>query len=139
MRVTPWRQESIQDRWAEISPLIRKSLGHAHGEMSLADLYQYMIDGTYITLVADEGGELAAVFCLRVVKKPRMRILLIEQAGGERMAEWLPAMWNYCHDLKRKIQCDRLELVGRPGWARALRKHFPGHIREKAVSVIIEE
>lgn len=138
MRVTHWPPNQIEQRWGDLAPLFQLAVDESHEELNLLDVYNLALTGFYHVAIADDGEAPVAVICYRVAIKPRLRILLMELAGGTRLEEWMEPNEQYAFKLLRGLQCDRLELVGRPGWARALRRKYPDRVREKSVTLILE-
>lgn len=138
IRVTHWSPIVAERRWEALSPFFSRMLETVNGEINMLDLYELVVSGWYHVAVVDEGGTILAVALVRAIHKPRMKILSADLVAGDRMVDWAQPILDYLFELKSEMRCDRLELVGRPGWARVARKLIPHGVREKSTTLILE-
>jgi len=59
-----------------------------------------------------------------IVEYPKTRVMQIIFAQGSELDEHLASIWDVFHHYADLKDCSRIELFGRPGWFRKLRK-FP--------------
>lgn len=69
------------------------------------------------------GSDLVIV--TQVVNGARCRSLQIIWANGTGLDQLLPTIWEVLNCYAQMVECQRIELFGRPGWERKLRK-LPG-------------
>ena len=104
-------------------PITEKLLENAvkrNETLDIGDVYNLTKSGACKLLVAvGEKGVFAAFVIERVkgIKKSFLRILL---AGGEPMEKWRTPFKEYMDDLTKSENLDFYELIGRPGWKKAL-------------------
>lgn len=138
MRIEHWPPDIIEQRWPEISGYVAAAMEYAHGEFLLLDMYELLLAGFYQLDVVLDGDRVVAACGRKFRPKFRIKLLSVELCGGENMAAWMPAYMEYLLDLARQNGAKRLECTGRPGWARALSKLFPGFVKTKTVTLIAE-
>jgi hypothetical protein len=90
-----------------------------HGEISLGDLYRFLVEGRMTLWVVISKQKVVASGITEVVKYPQLKALRIVTLAGEKMSQWFPEFDKVITEEARNIGATRIEASGRRGWARA--------------------
>lgn len=112
----------------EVLPLVRSYLemgiAEAHGRTDIdhviADLLAEKAS-LWIIYGLDKGLDAAVV--TRVSNYPLKRMLLLELTGGQHMERWFERAVEVFRNFAIDSKLDGVEIYGRRGWSRALRRH----------------
>jgi len=115
--------ERIDDAWSDIAPFIQMGLDRANGENSLDDVYQMIADRRVVPVVMTYEGNILSVVTLEIVQKPRKKIMTLMTAGGTELDSWLDEFMDVALELAIEQDCDALYVIGRPGWAKILKRY----------------
>lgn len=100
---------------------IQEALSFSGGEQTLSDVLGNLATGrSFLVVVYDEDIACAAVVA-SVMTYARRKALRLVLGGGEDLKAWQVPLLAHLEELCRKLDADRIELIGRPGWARALK------------------
>jgi len=92
------------------------------GELHHWDVLTRAQTGQMLVLVATtEDGVVVGAAGAEVNDYPRARVLSVVLLGGTQIHTWLEPLVKTLDDGCRKLGVQRIEMVGRPGWARALK------------------
>jgi hypothetical protein len=108
--------------WDAAGEYLQPALDHGDNLYDLEDLHTKCLSGDMQLWVAYDKGLLAAVVT-QITVYPNARVLELQFCGGTRMNEWLSSMMSTLEAFAREQQCDRVYVVGRKGWMRALREY----------------
>lgn len=109
--------------WPVVAPLLAPAIAVAGGRMSMRTVLEWLDDGRYVLWVAHAEDRLVkAAFVTREAQYPLKRMLTIDGAGGTDMQEWLETAAQAFRSHSRAAGLDGVELYGRHGWARALKR-----------------
>ena len=116
-------QEQVRTAWPTIAPLLAKALPYAAGRTNLRAVFTAALEERQWLWVAFEDDErtISAAFVTHLAQYPGCAALVIDLAGGSRMRGWLRIASATFRNCARDMGADRVELYGRPGWARVLK------------------
>ena len=106
--------------WPITSKLLERAVDRNY-TLEIDDAYNLAKDGICKLLIAANERGIFAAFLIERVKGIRRSFLRILLAGGEPMEEWQGPFKEYMDNLTKSENLDFYELIGRPGWKRALK------------------
>lgn len=122
--VTPILPADVRAMWMTVVPLLAPAIAVANGRTTMRSTYARLMNGHYLLWVAHEDDMVVrAAFLSRETQYPDKRVLTIEAAGGSEMDGWLAESVRVFRAHSREAGLSGVEMFGRQGWARALRKH----------------
>ena len=99
--------------------------GLAYSDVGLAaeDVIARLAGGEYRALLVRIEAHPAALVVLEIAHagNPSKKTLSVIAAGGERMHSWLGDVQRAMREIAAVQNCERVVVIGRPGWERALR------------------
>jgi hypothetical protein len=104
--------------WPKVRGYIARAVEHSGGRFTPEDVLESVVDGTYQLWIAFEGQDVVGVTATFFTEYPRCKVLTVTFTGGERLREWSHLMLNTLRAWGKDHGCDRIESVGRPGWAK---------------------
>lgn len=110
------RLRDTLERMRAMEPNIQQALDHAAGSHTIDSVTDMVLDGRAVFW--DLGD---SFMITEVTDFPAQRHFHIFLAGGQ--LETLVNMHADVIKLAKALQCDKLTISGRPGWARALKSH----------------
>jgi len=117
--------EVLPKVWAEAAPLIAKAVRPTETfSTSILDIYDWCLKGKYSLWIAadEETKEVKAAWVTTIFVHPGYRALSVQYVGGDGMEDWIGKM----HDILKKFAadcgCSAIEVCGREGWARSLKR-----------------
>ena len=121
--LSPVRSEDVKEIWRSIIPLLSPALAYSGGRIDAHSVLDWLLDGRYRLWVAHQDDmKIIAAFVTREAQYPRKRMLTIDICGGNEMNGWLEAADQTFRAHSRELGLDGIELFGREGWTRALRR-----------------
>lgn len=110
--------------WDKISPWVQTVVDLSHGRTNMAETLNSLIRGdTLLWLSYDEETlEPLGYWICRIVQYTDVKMLSVDQLGGEDYARWEDIMHDSLILYAKENQCAGMELVGRAGWIRQLKK-----------------
>ena len=126
LRVAP---ELVDLVWRDTEPLLAKAVA-LNGCLDTDDVREFIRAGAMDLLVVEdaETREIVAALTTEIQQYPKKKALRIVLAGGERLSEWMDSMHALIEDGARRAGCEVLEIIGRGGWVRALKKLGYGEV-----------
>ena len=112
--------EDIDMVWGEVSPLIKKALLHAEGELIPEDIKKHLDTSDLRLWVALENKDVLAAMVTEIIQYPRKKIVRVITLAGKDMNMWyefLPMVEGYAI----RNGCSSLEAWSRKGMARKLK------------------
>jgi len=112
--------EDVDMVWGEVSPLIRKALLHAEGELIPEDIKKHLDTSDLRLWVALENKDVLAAMVTEIIQYPRKKIVRVITLAGKDMNMWyefLPMVEGYAI----RNGCSSLEAWSRKGMARKLK------------------
>lgn len=122
-KLTAIQPEDVGYFWPLTAGLLRPAIGMSGGRLSEESVVEWLCDGRYLLWVAHERDlEIKAAFVTREANYPCKRMLTIDLCGGTDLEGWLEEADRVFRSHSRAVGLDGVELAGRAGWIRALRK-----------------
>lgn len=116
--------EALDDIWATAAPLLEKALPYTEGRLDLAAVREQLEQRRYLLWVAyPEDKTVRAAFVTRVASYPRRALLSVDLCGGGGLAHWGAKATEVFRAFAMASGLDGVELYGRAGWQRALRRY----------------
>jgi hypothetical protein len=130
--------------WPDIAPLIEPAIRMSDGRHTAATTLQAVQACEMQAFVALRDAEPIMACITRIALYPAQRWLQIPFCGGLDMRAWLPALVDAIDDLAFSEGCIGVEIFGRDGWARVLRRYGyepapHGHLLVKRVGFLEAE
>lgn len=128
MKVVLLEPGTVEMAWKDLAPLIQMGVDESMGEMRLVDIKTSLLAGTSMVLCAMENKHLYAVAVVNCTTFPSgKKVFGITCLGGEEMSDWVDAMDEAIVNMAKAQECGEVRIVGRPGWAKALKGLGWGH------------
>ena len=123
MRVSLIHPDYVSNCWEEVSPLLEKSIGTAHGRYTMDDILREIVNFEQHLWVVFDDGRILAALTTRFVEYPGKRMLAGQFLGGERIMQWRDEMLTTLERWAKDSKCEGLEMTGRNGFERVLAPH----------------
>jgi len=109
--------------WPVVAPLLAPAVKQSGGRVTMRTLYEGLTEHRYLLWVAYDQNEVThAAFVTRHAQYPARKMLTVDCAGGTEMDGWLEAAQAAFRSYARDMGLSGVEMHGRPGWTRALKK-----------------
>ena len=92
-------------------------------ELDEEALHAKLATGAMVCIVAVEDDHVVGAAGAETVHHPTGCVLHVTLLGGSRLDDWLPELVETLDHGCRRIGAHRTEVVGRPGWAKALKPY----------------
>lgn len=110
--------EHVQTCWPQIEKYIEAAAEYTYGRYTADDIKTCLTDYDYQLWVAFDNDGMKGAVVTNIVTYPRKKFLCMQFCGGKDLKEWKAPMLSLLQKFARDIQCDGIESVGRPGWAK---------------------
>lgn len=113
----------VTDLWPAVEPFARAAL-QVHPFLEAQDLLAILLRGGAHLFVCEQDGRVIGFGALEVIQYPRRRVANVLAAGGEvgLLSATRDSFLDITRQWAREQGADALEVTGRPGWARVLRR-----------------
>lgn len=123
MKVVEIPRDGIKPLWPVIAPMLAPAIELSMGRLTLKTVLDWLLDGRYLLWVAHTEDRLPlAAFITREARYPGKSMLTIDLCGGNNLEGWLDEADRVFRAHSRQSGLSGVELYGRPGWVRALRR-----------------
>jgi len=123
MNITIIPKHYLDDCWDRVAPLIQKSIDFAGGRYDLEYVKRELErDMFQLWIMFDGEDDIKAAVISQVVTYPMKKVLVGTFVGGEDVLNNCDLILEAAQSFGRQVGCDTLEIWGRPGWKRALKK-----------------
>lgn len=109
--------------WGDISRLIAPAVDMAGGRHTLSTTLDRLQSGHMQALVGLEDARPIMACVTQVALYPAQKWLQVPFCGGTRMKDWLEPLVEALDGLAYDNRCFGIEISGRGGWRRVLRKY----------------
>lgn len=123
LTLLPVSKNTVDVVWPAASAELAKAVPTAAGKFLISDIYDGIMNDTYVLWVVLDEAEVVAAITTRIVQYPQRRTLAIDWIGGRRMTEWLPTLVRAMKEHAHKNKCTALEGYGRRAWGRWLARY----------------
>lgn len=109
----------------DLRPWLENGLTYGDVGLTAEDVIARLAGGEYRALVVSIERKPAALVVLEIAHSgnPTKKTLSVIAAGGERMHAWLGDVQRALRSIAAVQKCERVIVLGRPGWERALRRY----------------
>jgi hypothetical protein len=123
MKVHEVPLELLSDFWPLAAPHLARAVKH-NPHIDLADAFTNAASGFSQLIIVLEGGECAAAAVMERVRYPKHVVGNIMLLGGNAgtMGARLDALVDHLFRWAKARGCDRIALLGRPGFERLVRR-----------------
>lgn len=117
----PW---PISDEiWERSGQLVNKALIRTEGEYNLEDIRDHLESKDMQLWDIEVNGELKASVVTQILVFPQKKKLRGVALGGKDHKEWFDELTTFFSRFAKAFGCTSLELVGRPGWTKSLKRY----------------
>ena len=121
--VSPVQTGDVRRVWASVAPMLVPAIQYSGGRIDARSVVEWLMDGRYVLWVVHmETEPPVAALVTRVARYPRKSLLAVDLCGGIGLNGWAAEADRVFRDYSRHLGLDGIELYGRQGWTRALRR-----------------
>lgn len=115
--------DELDKYWELAAPLIDKALKRNDYRYKLGNIEAAIKNGAMFLWVAEDTETLSrAAAVTNIIHYPDRSALVILYCGGENHRDWVDCL-KYIIDYAKGSGCSEIEIYGRKGWVRALKKY----------------
>ncbi len=103
--------------WPIVEPWLKRACDYSIDGTTIQDL-KLWIENEEAQLWLAIDGKIQAAIVTRIVCYPRYKAFCVVSAGGSHLKEWIAEAEDVLTAFGRFCNCDRIEIHGRPAWAR---------------------
>ena len=120
-----WTQEHFKDMPASTLDHIKSALRFGYGERRLQHVMNELVQGTKQIWLATEDDKFIATVVTHIIDYPLKRTCEVCYLGGEPGAGVIEALGkiSYIEEWALENNCDDIQVFGRRGWLKALKKY----------------
>jgi hypothetical protein len=119
VKITGVATEDLDTVFPDAAPLLEKALSNT---LSLQDTKQALLRGEMQLWIAYEDKIITA-FITEIVDYPQRKVVRIILCGGDKLDSWVKDFLNLVEAWGKGCGAKSMEIVGRRGWVRALKKY----------------
>lgn len=112
--------------WPLVAPLLAPAVDRSGGRIDLMTTFDWLEEARLLLWTAstdyDGTRRIRAAFTTRIAHYPLKSMVVIECCGGSDMHLWVSTANEVFRGYAQKAGCAGVEIYGRAGWSRALRK-----------------
>ncbi len=121
--VSPGQTGDVRRVWASVAPMLVPAIQYSGGRIDARSVIEWLMDGRYILwVVHTENSPPKAALVTRVARYPRRAMLAVDLCGGSGLEDWAAEADRVLRTFSRQSGLDGVELYGRQGWTRVLRR-----------------
>lgn len=121
--VSPVQTGDVRRVWASVTPMLVPAIQYSGGRIDARSVIEWLMDGRYILWVVHTENSLPkAALVTRIARYPRRAMLAVDLCGGSGLEDWAAEADRVLRTFSRQSGLDGVELYGRQGWTRALRR-----------------
>jgi hypothetical protein len=106
--------------WDRVAHFIQAALDRTEGELDLSDIQTAILDRDMQLWVLLDGKELIGAVVTQIIPYPKKKACRIVAMGGD-VSGYFDDIDELLSTWAGELGCDRMEIVGRKGWTRAIR------------------
>jgi hypothetical protein len=106
--------------WTPVKHFIQAALDRTEGEMSIDDVYNALIERDMQLWILLDGLHVIGALVTQLLEFPNVKSCRYVAMGGDVHGDF-EEITSMIEQWAATQGCQRMEIVGRPGWARALR------------------
>ena len=110
--------------WDEVEHLLALAIEYSSDELNLDILRERLLDERMLLVLVNIGEEIVAAITVEIKDfDTGKRAMFLTTVGGEKMEIWMEEFSELADELASDKGCDDIYIIGRPGWAKALKKY----------------
>jgi hypothetical protein len=110
--------------WDEIEPLLELAIEFSSNELDLDILRERLMEERMLLVLVNIGEEIVAAITVEIKDfDTGKRAMFLTTVGGKKMEIWMDEFSDLADELASDKGCEDIYIIGRPGWAKALKKH----------------
>lgn len=111
-------REYLDNCWKKVEGFVEKASEYTYGRYEPSDIYALVADYDNQLWAAFDGQAFKGVVVTNISTYPRKKMLCMQFCGGEDLSEWKDPMLGLLKKFAKDMNCDGIEAVARPGWAK---------------------
>ena len=125
MKVVRLAPQEVLEHWPVIEPALKKALRHSVGESTTFDLFQWLMNPEYaqcwVVLRDNIPVNVSVTKVNKYAQHTSLHLITTTSLNGESWDDYKLAH-HTIEDYARSIGAIRVEMYGRPGWKKHLKK-----------------
>ena len=114
--------DELVARERELGSMIMEALDKGQGERNFNDYASLLVAGEAQVWVVEENEKAIAVCMTKFIHYPNYKSLHVVALTGDGWSEWGPSAHETLEVFAQETGCKKIEIWGRKGWERALKK-----------------
>ena len=86
------------------------------------DVHKFLNESTLQAAIIEREGEIVGTVVTEVFDYPRKRAIRLTLGAGSHLHEWGPVLNDVLQERAKEVGAELIEVHGRPGWVRYLKK-----------------
>ena len=115
--------ECVDVFWDKVKYWIERATIQSNGRHNLDTTYSLLKSGTMKMFLIIVKKAICAVYVVQKVYYPAKTVLCILFCGGSKVIKNIKQIENFFIPYAKKQECSGLEIIGRKGWGRAIKKN----------------
>jgi hypothetical protein len=115
--------ECIDVFWDKVKNWVELAVIQSNGRHTMQTTYELLKKGNMEMFLIVVNKAICAVYVVQKLFYPAKQILVILFCGGSKVIENIGKIENFFIDYAKKKECQGLEIIGRKGWGRAIKKN----------------
>jgi len=120
--ITYIQPNQLDTVWDSVKVHIENALKHCN-ELHLQDVKQSLESQKMGLVVITSEDKVVTSVVVEYVDYPQITALRVVALGGDKMEDWIPALDQFLTMWGQEMSADRIEIMGRRGWVKALAPH----------------
>jgi hypothetical protein len=108
--------------WSQVGPILNLAIAESNGRYVDQDVLKLCAEGRQQLWVMFEDDVIHAAATTAIIDYPQRRALCGVFLAGDRMKEWNEPFVDMLERFAKDMGCDLVEMSGRKGWARFMKK-----------------
>ena len=118
IKVSMVPREHVTNIWDAVTPHLKKAADYTYGRYEVEDILDCLTDYDYTLWIAFDDKEIKGAVVTMVSSYPRKKYLDMVFTGGVELEKWKKPMLELLQKWAFDTECDGIESIGRPGWAK---------------------
>ena len=115
--------ECVDVFWDKVKNWVYKVVVQSNGRHTLDSTYKLLKQGTMTMFLITNKKKLCAVYVVQKVYYPAKIVLGILFCGGSKVIKEVKKIENFFLNYAKEQKCDGLEIIGRKGWDKVIKKN----------------
>ena len=115
--------ECVDVFWDKVKNWVYKVVVQSNGRHTLDSTYKLLKQGTMTMFLITDKKKLCAVYVVQKVYYPAKIVLGILFCGGSKVIKEVKKIEKFFLNYAKEQKCDGLEIIGRKGWDKVIKKN----------------